>query len=74
MKMFDMNGAVLMDVASLERRGDDLVMKGKMMGTMPATIFIKPEEIWKAKSLLSWSILWYLPIIVIKGWLRSLKS
>lgn len=74
MKMFDMNGAVLMDVASLERRGNDLVMKGKMMGTMPATIFIKPEEIWKAKSLLSWSILWYLPIIVIKGWLRSLKS
>ena len=74
MKMFDMNGAVLMDVASLERRGNDLVMKGKMMGTMPATIFIKPEEIWKAKSFLSWSILWYLPIIVIKGWLRSLKS
>ncbi|MDY6892769.1 MAG: hypothetical protein SVO26_03515 [Chloroflexota bacterium] len=74
MKMFDMHGAVLMDVASLERKGDDLVMKGKMMGAMPATIYIKPEEIWGAKSLLSWSVIWYLPIIVVKGWLRSRKQ
>ena len=74
MKMFDMHGNVLMEASSLERRGDDLVMKGKMMGTMPATIYIKPEEIWSAKGLLSWSVIWYFPIIVIKGWWRGRKE
>ena len=73
MKMFDIHGNALMDVASLERRGDNLVMKGKMMGTMPATIYLKPEEIWKAKSLLSWSVLLYIPIIIMKGWKRTRK-
>ena len=73
MKMYDMHGNVMMEVSTLERRGDDLLMKGKMMGTMPATIYIKPEAIWGAKSLLSWSIIWGLPAIVIKGWRRSRK-
>jgi len=74
MKMYDTYRNVMMDVSSLERKGDDLVMKGKMMGTMPATIYLKPEEVWQAKSLLSWSIIWYLPILMIKGWRQSRKQ
>mgnify|MGYP001115490263 CR=1 FL=1 len=73
MKMYDMHGNVMMETSSLERRGDDLLMKGKMMGTMPATIYIKPEEIWRARKLLSWSVIWYLPILVVKGWWRGRK-
>ena len=74
MKMYDLYRNVVMDVSSLERKGDDLVMKGKMMGTMPATIYIKPEEVWLAKNLLSWSIIWYLPALMVKGWRRSRKQ
>ncbi|MDY6906807.1 MAG: hypothetical protein SV910_01050 [Chloroflexota bacterium] len=71
MKMYDMHGNTLMEASSLERRGDDMVMKGKMMGSMPATIYIRPEEVWQATKLLSWSVLWYMPIIVVKGWWRN---
>ena len=67
MKMFDAHGNVMMEASSLKRQGDSLVMKGKMMGTMPATIYIKPEEVWMARKLLSWSIICFLPIMVVKG-------
>lgn len=74
MKMYDPHGNELMNAQSLERQGDDLVMKGKMMGTMPATIHIRPEELWEARHLLSWSVLSYLPAMFIKGWRRSRKA
>jgi hypothetical protein len=74
MKTYDMYGNVTMETNSLERRGDELVMKGKGLGSMPMTLFIRPEEIWNARKLLSWSVIWYMPIIVVKGWWRSRKS
>jgi hypothetical protein len=73
MKMYDMYGNVMMEISSLVRKGDDLVMKGKMMGTMPASIFLRPKEVWESKSLLSWSVIRYVPSMLIKGWLQSRK-
>lgn len=70
MKLYLKDGSLILAVSSLERRGADLVLKGKITGTMPATIYIKPEEIWEARKLLSWSVVWYLPIVVVKGWWR----
>lgn len=69
--MFDMHGNVLMEALSLERHGDDLVMRGKMMGAMPATIYVRPEEVWQARQLVSWSVLRYLPRMLVRGWLKS---
>jgi len=74
MIMYDVYGNVMMEISSLERKADDLVMKGKMMGTMPACIYLRPKEAWQAKSLLSWSIIWYVPSMLIKGWLQSRKQ
>lgn len=70
MRMYDPHGNVVMEASALERRGDDLVMKGKMMGAMPATIHIRPEEMWAARALISRSVLAYLPLMVIKGFRR----
>ena len=66
--MFDTYGNVMMEVVSLERKGDSLAMKGKMMGTMPATIYIKPEEVWKGIRLLRWPIIRYFPLLLFKAW------
>jgi hypothetical protein len=73
MKMSDMYGNVMMVITAVERREDGLVMKGNMMGTMPATIYLKPEDIWESKSLLSWSVVLYFPIMIFKGWWRTRK-
>ena len=74
MKIYDMHGNVMMDIISVDRKGDNLSMKGKMMGAMPATLYLKPTELWQAKSLLSWRVIRYLPSMLIKGWKQSKKA
>ena len=64
----------MMDTRSLHREGDNLIMKGKMMDAMAMSIVMKPEDIWSAKNLLSWSVIWYMPVLLAKGWWRSLKK
>ena len=71
MKMYSKEGMVMMDTRSLRREGDVLILKGKMMEAMSMSIYLKPEDIWEARKLLSWSIIWHLPIIIVKGWWRS---
>lgn len=73
MKTYDMYGNITLEVTSLERRGAELIMKGKGMGALQMTMYLRPEEIWKATKLLSWSVVWYMPIILIKGWWLSRK-
>jgi len=70
MKLYLKDGSLMLAVSSLERAGADLALKGKITGTMPATIYIKPEELWEARKLLSWSVVWYLPVMIVKGWWR----
>ena len=75
MKMFSKEGIEMMDVKSIEREGENLVMKGKMMGSMYAAIYLRPEDIWQALKLLSASIFLYLPVMVVKGfWRESHKA
>jgi hypothetical protein len=74
MKMYSKEGNVMMDTKSLRREGDVIIMKGKMMEAMSMSIYLKPEDIWEGKKLLSWSILWYMPIIMFKGWWRSVRK
>jgi hypothetical protein len=74
MKMYDSYKNVMMDISSLKRKGDDIVMKGTLMGTMPSTIYVKPEEVWNAIKMLSWSIISYMPMMIIKGWRLSKQS
>lgn len=75
MKMFTKEGIEMMDVRSIDRDGENLVMKGKMMGSMNTAIYLRPEDVWQALRLLSFRILLRLPLTLVKGcWRSSLKS
>lgn len=74
MKMYSKEGNTMMDTKSLRREGDNLIMKGKMMDAMAMSIYLKPEDIWAGKNLLTWDIIWHMPIILVKGWWRSMKN
>lgn len=74
MKMFTKDGIEMMDVQSISRDGDNLVMKGKMMGSMYAAIYLRPEDVWQALRLLSFSTFMRLPVMLAKGFARSRKS
>ena len=44
MKIYSADKSELMQVSKIERKGDDLVLKGKVYGTMPMTATLSPEE------------------------------
>jgi hypothetical protein len=74
MKLMSKDGIEMMDVASLERVGDVLVVKGKIMRAMPATIHLRPEDLWQAFSLFRWPLLLWLPWLILKGLRRSRQA
>lgn len=53
MKLIGSDKSELMTVSALERDGADLVIKGKVFGTMPMTARLTPEQARAAFKLLN---------------------
>ncbi len=60
MKIYHSDGGELMTVSKIERKGNDLVLKGKAFGTMPMNARLRPEEARAALRLLTPAILFFL--------------
>lgn len=60
MKIYNSDGGELMTVSRIERKGNDLVLKGKAFGTMPMNARLRPEEARAALRLLTPGILFFL--------------
>ena len=71
MKMFSKEGVEMVDVKSFKRDGEQLVIKGKVMGAMATTILVNPEDCWQAARLLGIGVILRLPLILFKGWLAA---
>lgn len=52
MKVFGADNKELMAVSAIERKGNELVIKGKIFGTMPMTAKLRPGELRAALKLL----------------------
>jgi hypothetical protein len=74
MKLVSKDGVEMMDIRSLERVGDVLVVKGKIMRSMPVTIHLRPEDLWQAFSLFTWTTLLRLPMLLFKGFTHSRRA
>jgi hypothetical protein len=68
MKIKSADGSDLMQVNSLERDGDMLVIKGKIMGAMPMTAKLSPAEFRKGFALLSLKLVLFLLTFPFRGW------
>ena len=60
MKIKSADGSELMQVNALERDGDLLVIKGKIMGAMPMTAKLSPDEFRKGLGLLNLRLFFFL--------------
>jgi hypothetical protein len=60
MKIFSKDKSELMEVKSLERDGNALVIKGKVFGTMPMSARLTPEEARKGLKLLNVKLFFFL--------------
>jgi hypothetical protein len=59
-KIYSADKSELMDVSSIERKGNDLVLKGKVFGTMPMAATLTPEQARAAFRLLSFKLILFL--------------
>lgn len=53
MKIYAADRSELMDVTAIERKGSDLVLKGKVFGTMPMAATLTPQQARAAFRLLT---------------------
>ena len=60
MKIRSADKSDLMEVTALERKGDSLVIRGKVFGTMPMAATLSPEEARKVFALLSFRLVIFL--------------
>jgi hypothetical protein len=56
-KLYGPDNKEMIVVTAIERQGSELVLKGKIFGTMPMTAKIRPAEVRKAWKLLSFRTL-----------------
>jgi hypothetical protein len=54
MKIFGADNKEMIAISAIERDGRDLVLRGKIFGTMPMTARVRPEEVRSALKLLNW--------------------
>jgi hypothetical protein len=52
-KLYGPDNKEMITVTAIERQGGELVIKGKIFGTMPMTAKVRPAEVRKAWKLLS---------------------
>ncbi len=60
MKIYSADKTELMQVAKIDRDGNDLVIKGKVFGTMPMSARLTPKEARAAFKLLTPRLLFFL--------------
>ena len=60
MKIFGADNKEMIAISAIEREGAELVLRGKIFGTMPMTARIRPEELRRGLKLLNWRTVLFL--------------
>lgn len=56
MKLYAQDNSVLMEISAIERHGNQLVLKGKVFGSMPMTAKLPPAEARKGFKLIGFKL------------------
>ena len=66
MKIYGADGKEMMTVSSIERDGAELLVKGKLFGTMPLSARLKPQDAREGLKLMSWRTRWFLLTLLFR--------
>lgn len=58
--LYSPDNGKLMEVETLERSGNELLIKGKVFGAMPMTARLTPAEARKGLRLVNFKLAWFL--------------
>jgi hypothetical protein len=67
LKLYSNDNAELMTVSRIERKGSELIIKGKVFGTMPMTARLSPQEVRAALKLMGLKDLLFLLTMPFRG-------
>jgi hypothetical protein len=60
------DNTVLMEIEKIERKGNNLVIKGKVFGAMPMSAQLSPQEARNGLKLLNWRTLLFLVTLIFR--------
>lgn len=66
MTLFSADKSPLMQISAIERDGADLLIRGKVFGTMPMTARLTPREARQGLKLLSPRMIWFLLTLLFR--------
>jgi hypothetical protein len=64
--LYSADNSKLMEVEALERKGNELLIKGKVFGAMPMTARLTPAEARKGLKLLNFKLAWFLLTFLVR--------
>ena len=67
MKLYNLDKSTLMEVSSLKRDGDNVVVKGTILGSMPVTCVLTPSEGRKLFKLLNPKLFFFLATFLFRS-------
>jgi len=65
---FDRSNDTLATMSNVKYKDGVIVVNAVLLGSMPATIIMKPEELWKMLPLVESNVVSHLPAMLYKGW------
>ena len=66
MTLYSPDKSALLQINAIERRGNDLVIKGKVFGTMPITALLRPSEARRGLRLIGLRNVWFLLTLLLR--------
>ncbi len=64
--LYSPDNSKLMEIEALERRGNDLLIKGKVFGAMPMTARLSPAEARKGLRLVNFKLALFLLTFLLR--------
>jgi hypothetical protein len=64
--LYAADNSKLMEIDTLERSGNDLLIKGKVFGAMPMTARLTPGEARKGLKMVGFKLAWFLLTFLLR--------
>lgn len=71
---YNRGGSDLASINRVSRKNENLLAKTVLLGSMPETIFIRPEELCKLVAMLDMEVVAALPGMLYKGWKKNREA
>ena len=73
-KLVDLHNQTMMEVTKIEVKKGSIATKGKVMGTMPGTFYLYPDQLWSMVKMVNLALILHMPGMILRGIWNSRKQ